>query len=304
VIAAGCGGSNLPTTTEVEPPPDNGNPFANCPQRPLRADRTPVDAPFDAVNVLIDACDGDRIPVALRSKDAQRRPCLVFVAGLGNSITQATQTALSFVGQGYTTLAVEPRYHGTRVEAGITALDAARDPQTLEEMIRLSVSDLRRALDYLIGTGRCERDEVAYVGLSFGGILGSILAGVDDRVGAAVLVVAGGDWRPFVAEAEDQILLPESIDEKDPDRFEEALDLLDPVDPVRWIGRASSPILMINGRDDQIVPEASARALHRAASEPKEISWYDGTHNAFVQPWIDQVTDRMGTFLEDWRSGL
>lgn len=167
--------------------------------------------------------------------------------------------------------------------------------------------DLRRALDYLLGRGRCEGGEVGYVGLSFGGILGALLAGVDDRVGAAVLVVAGGDWRALVSESELQVLLPEGIDESSPERFEQALDLLDPVDPVdpvHWIGHASGPVLMINGTDDQIVPGASATALHEAAQEPKEVLWYEGPHNPFVGPPREQVGDALGSFLDDWPAGL
>jgi cephalosporin-C deacetylase-like acetyl esterase len=305
LAVAGCTNNDEPPPPL--PPPAEGNPFSYDASRPLHVERFPVGGTFgpdiSQVNYTFDTFDDERVPASVITKGSRPRPCVLFVAGLGNSLEQAVLTSLSFVGQGYTAVTVEPRFHGTRM-TDVTAPQAGRDPRLLEEMVRGSVIDLRRALDFLFETDRCRGDEVAYVGLSFGGILGSLLVGVDDRIGALVSVVAGGDWRAIVSESEDQALLPPEIDEKAPQRFEEALELLAPVDPARWIGRTRAPVLMINGTDDQIIPDSSAEALHEAARQPKEVYLYEGTHNAFLDPWAEDVGRQIGAFVEDWRDGL
>ena len=49
-----------------------------------------------------------------------------------------------------------------------------------------------------------------------------------------------------------------------------------PIEPIRFIGHATpAPLLLQNGRLDNLVPAADAQALHAAAPEPKTILWYD-----------------------------
>ncbi|MGH2950852.1 MAG: alpha/beta hydrolase family protein [Solirubrobacterales bacterium] len=303
--AAGCGNDSTTTITPQQVP---GDPFAYDRDRPLRADEDVVGSGLGVVAEDIDfqSFDGELVPATLLSETegSSRKPCVLFVPGLGNPLTVAQRLALALVGTGYRALTVEPRFHGSRT-AGVSAEQAARNPQLLAQMLRGSVIDLRRALDYLVDRDLCIEDEAAYVGLSFGGILGALLAGADARIGAAALVVAGGDWRAFVEESDVQVLLPEGIDTEAPERFETALELLEPLDPVRWIGRAAPrPVLMINGTEDQVVPRESATALHEAAREPKQVFWFEGSHNPFVEAPADEVGDEISKFLDDWRSGL
>jgi pimeloyl-ACP methyl ester carboxylesterase len=232
--------------------------------------------------VSFSSFDGDRVSavVARPADGVPERGCAIFQPGLGTTL-RGYPVPTELVDRGFLTLTIEPRFTGARARGSVDAFAAARDPLLLEQMMRGSVIDLRRAIDYLEISRRC-RGGVGYWGNSFGGLLGAVLAGVDDRVRAAALVVAGGDWHALVAS--NRIFLPRIRSQEQ--ALEQALRRLAPVDPALWVGEISPrPVLMINGRTDTLIDPPAATALHEAARPPKQIIWYPGGHfEALIEP--------------------
>jgi len=190
---------------------------------------------------------------------------------------------------GYAWFSVEPRFSGPQ------ASRQAREPKPLLRMIRDNVIDLRRGIDYLERSGECLED-IGYVGGSFGGLLGALLAGTDERVDATALVAAGGDWRELIAGTPDFLLSAVGPGGPPPRK---AVSILGPVDPVRWIGEISPrALLLINGRQDTTITPAAANALYRAAGEPKEIVWYEGDHFALVGALGRRMYGEVRDFLD------
>jgi fermentation-respiration switch protein FrsA (DUF1100 family) len=67
---------------------------------------------------------------------------------------------------------------------------------------------------------------------------------------------------------------------------------------VRWILRARGrAVFMAAGRRDDATPFASAKALHRAAREPKEVLVYDGGHD-IEEPHGTRVARAASAFLQ------
>ena len=59
--------------------------------------------------------------------------------------------------------------------------------------------------------------------------------------------------------------------------------------PIRFIPHATpTPLLLQNGRLDDLVPEADAQALQAAAPAPKTTLWYDAGHNLGQQALLDR----------------
>ena len=73
--------------------------------------------------------------------------------------------------------AIDARYHGER--QGIGPLRAIARLDTLYKLFRLTVIDMRRALDYLDSRGFCDPARIGYEGRSMGGFMGSMLIGAD-----------------------------------------------------------------------------------------------------------------------------
>ena len=62
-----------------------------------------------------------------------------------------------------------------------------------------------------------------------------------------------------------------------------------PIEPIRFIRHASpTPLLLQNGRSDDLVPAADAEGLHAAAPEPKTILWYDAGHGLNQKASLDR----------------
>jgi dienelactone hydrolase len=159
------------------------------------------------------------------------------------------------------------------------------DERDRAEQIQLVV-DLRRAVDLLRARSDVDGARLAYLGVSYGAAMGGLLAGVEHRIAAFVLAVgdgglvehfgarhdAGGSLPPFPA-----------------DRRRRWLDAMQPIEPLRLITRASAPLLMQSGRQDDLVPPPDARRYQRAAPEPKQIKWYDAGHQLPPQATCDQA---------------
>src|SRR5205814_7983443 len=105
----------------------------------------------------------------------------------------------------------------------------------------------RRALDYLETVPEVDPKRIGFYGVSMGGILGALAAGLDTRFRAPVLVTAGGDYGAFLENSDalkqataGTLLTPELVRQ-----------IMADVDPVNFVGHISPrPVLMQNGKTD------------------------------------------------------
>ncbi len=124
----------------------------------------------------------------------------------------------------------------------------------------------RRAFDVLADDDRVDSDRLGLVGWSMGGRLAALVAGVDDRVRATVLMSAGAapvDAYVEGAPAELQAVVRE---------------VLQPIDPLTRIDDAKGAVLIQAGRRDSIVPRAALEAVIAAAPEGTRVEWYPTDH--------------------------
>jgi dienelactone hydrolase len=150
------------------------------------------------------------------------------------------------------------------------------------EQIQLII-DLRRAVDLLRSLPDVHPDRIGYLGYSYGGAMGGLLAGVEHRIAAFVLMVGDGGLVEHAIGPDDPGLLS-SLESK---RREEWLDTMNPIEPLAWIRHARAPLLVLSGRHDQLVPRRDAERYQRAAPEPRRIRWYDSGHVLPPRAWCD-----------------
>jgi uncharacterized protein len=151
------------------------------------------------------------------------------------------------------------------------------------EQIQL-ITDLRRAVDLLRSRDDVDDDRIGYLGVSYGAAMGGLLAGVEDRIAAFVLNVGDGGLVTHFTGAEDA---QGPLSQLPAARLESWLAAMEPIEPLKWIGKAEAPILFQSGRDDDLVPPADAKEFHRAAPETKEVRWYDAGHLLPNEAWCD-----------------
>lgn len=159
------------------------------------------------------------------------------------------------------------------------------DEQDRKEQIQLIV-DLRRAVDLLVARPDVDPKRLGYLGISFGGAMGGLLAGVEKRLTAFALVVGDGGLVSHFTGADDT---DGPVQQMPKDRISRWLGLMEPIEPIRFVGRAApAHLLFQNGHQDQLVPPADGKAYQEAGSEPKTVMWYDAGHGLNKQAVQDR----------------
>jgi dienelactone hydrolase len=162
----------------------------------------------------------------------------------------------------------------------------------LEIKIQL-IMDLRRAVDILEERPEVDSDRLAYFGVSWGGSMGGLLAGVEDRLKAYVLVVGDGGLVEHTADPG-----PDGINIHFSERWAAQMW---PTEPLHFVGRAAPAALLFqNGLYDTFVLPHDALRFYAAASEPKMMLWYEADHNlpwSFVQDAAEWLQPYLGDHL-------
>jgi uncharacterized protein len=167
--------------------------------------------------------------------------------------------------------------HGRNTPLSFTKLDR-------REQIQLIV-DLRRAVDLLLSRPEVDPQRLAYVGLSYGGAMGGLLAGVEHRLQGYVLQVGDGGLVSHFTGPEDTQL--DSVSEEARAAW---LAGMWPIEPIHYV-RCAAPakLLFQNGTLDQAVTPSTALRYQEAGSEPKLIRWYKAGHNLGAEAARDQA---------------
>jgi cephalosporin-C deacetylase-like acetyl esterase len=198
-------------------------------------------------------------------------PAVILLAGSGgNKDTDYIRIASDMMNTlGYTTLSMDAQYHGERSRPGVSGDIHLINQNLMRDAWIQTVVDLRRAVDYLQSRKDIDGRKIGYLGFSQGGMIGGTFLGVEPRIAAACLVVAGGgfvEWGKKIG----------LWKEADAAQLEANAAV---TDPIYFIGRfAPHPLLMISAKQDELIPRFATEALYNAAREPKTIHWYDTSH--------------------------
>ena len=133
------------------------------------------------------------------------------------------------------------------------------------EIIVQEVKDFSRSIDYLQNRTDIDGQKLAYMGMSWGGIMGAFIPAVEDRIGASILIAGGlvGLGHPEVNE-------------------------------VNYVGRVRTPTLMLNGKYDTLLPaETSSGPMYEllgTSSEQKKYLLYETDH---IPPRVEYVKETL-----------
>ena len=227
------------------------------------AGRVNRDYPIEVRDVSF-AVPGGRAQAFLVVPPGQEpKPAVVYLHGQGGDRSELLVPATWLAGRGVVTLALTaPSATATRTQAvGVDGLREERD---------LAVADVvavRRALDVLAARPDVDPERLGFVGFSAGARTGAILAGVEPRLGALVLMSAGASSvAEYVAAAPAEL--------KD-----DVESVLSEIDPLLYAAvEGDRAVLLQNGRSDEVVP-AEALAAVADATADAELREYDAGHS-------------------------
>ena len=131
--------------------------------------------------------------------------------------------------------------------------------------------NLRRALDVLVSRPGVDASRLALVGHDYGAMFGALIAAVETRPKAYVLIAGTSrfpDWYLFGSSTG----VPAG---EDLTRFRERLAL---IDPVTALARAKGNFFLQFGEDDKYTPRDNFLTFYQAAPAPKRIATYPSGH--------------------------
>lgn len=187
--------------------------------------------------------------------------------------TQFLPDALALARRGVASLLVDtpwsaPKWFSTREPADDLAMSVRQ------------VKALRRQLDVLASLAEVDAQRIGFVGHDFGAMFGAVVASVDRRPKALVFIAgttAFSDW----------YLLGRKLDAEARHRVEQELA---PLDPVRHVARVSpAAVLFQFSHKDPYVSREAADALVSAASDPKEVKFYECGHEMNRDAMHDRI---------------
>jgi pimeloyl-ACP methyl ester carboxylesterase len=142
-----------------------------------------------------------------------------------------------------------------------------------------TVQDLRRGFDLLVSRPEVDPRRLAYVGHSLGATVGGILAGVEKRPVAFVLMAGYPLLTHAMEHGRDQgaIAFQELATAEQQSAYIKAME---PLDAELYVGAAPpARILFQFARRDEFITPWDAAVYVWAAKEPKEVLWYDTDHS-------------------------
>lgn len=141
-----------------------------------------------------------------------------------------------------------------------------------------TVVDLRRGVDLLLSRADVDPKRIGFVGYSFGAHAGAILAGVEKRIKAYVLMSGAPSLTQFLRTSTIPAIV-ETRNSLTKEQQENYFTTLASVDPISYIGCVAPSALFLQfGKKDRYPSEEMQTLYAKAASNPKLVKTYDAGH--------------------------
>ena len=139
--------------------------------------------------------------------------------------------------------------------------------------------DIDGAINYLHSCSQVDQSRIYLMGFSGGAAASAYVAAHDARVARLVLCACPAEFRRIVTERKadfsiDRFRQIGLIRDNDfPPSLDEWANSFREITPINWIDRiAPRPLLMLHGKDDDLIEEEQAWRLYEKAGEPKDIA--------------------------------
>jgi esterase/lipase len=230
-----------------------------------------------------------------RPPDGDNLPLAILVHGWGDrSLAPCRMFARDLIKIGFACFILRTVFHSDRMAKAIKSRLPRLTPEEWFEGYRTSVIDVRQIIDWAGSNGQVDKNRIAVIGVSLGGIISSISMALDKRIQAGVILVAGGNYenpawlkRTGVRRSEAEYIEGQRLYRDYLDKVaREGLENVEPprksflTDPVTFAGSLHHrPVLMVNATLDETIPKQSTIDLWEASGKP-ELKWIPGTHSS------------------------
>ena len=224
-------------------------------------------------------------------------PAVVVLHILGGDFELSRICCRTFASSGVAALFVKLPFYGPRRPPGSRERMISPDPDKSVRRVTQAIKDIRLAVDWLVARPEVDRDRIGITGISLGGIVASLAASVEPRFASGCFVLAGADFPKIVAHSTEMDDIRAAWRGR-PVTAEEVGAMLNPIDPLTYAKRLRGRrMLMMNARNDRVIPRACADALWEAAGKPERIWWNAGHYTAAA--FLPSALARLVTFFNE-----
>ena len=230
--------------------------------------------------------------------NATRRPAVIVLHILGGDFDLSRLFCRALASRGVAALFLKLPYYGERRQPGEPARMVSVDVEETVRGMTQAVLDCRQAAAWLAAQDDVDAEQLGIMGISLGGITSALAAGIEPRFSKVCLILAGGDMGEVAWTSEELAPLRKAWLAAGRSK-EELFAAFRPIDPITYArpmpGRR---ILMLNARNDKVVPPACSEALWKALGEPR-IIWWDAGHYSAMRYIFDGVSLAVDFFQPD-----
>jgi len=154
-------------------------------------------------------------------------------------------------------------------------LEEPTEGQTDRQQIIDQTIEVRRAVDLLLSQTKVDRRRIGFVGHDYGAMFGSIVSGIDKRLKTYVFVAGMGSFSDW------SLKYWSGPSKNGTEVYKQAVR---DVDPIGYVSYAAPAALFFQfANKDKYISKDVADAFSAAASKPKQVKWYNATHDMNVE---------------------
>lgn len=224
-------------------------------------------------------------------KEGGKHPLIIISPILGGDNALAKLFAEYFASHGFSCAIIH------RSKWLVNAIKKTEGLEGFEEIFKEIVIYNRQAIDWLVQQEKVDRDNLGTFGISMGGIINSILAGIDKRLKCHVITLAGGSIadilyssnEPGIVAWRDRLRDKNNMTEEE---FHETLEKIIKTDPIR-VANFIDPehVLMFIAVFDRTVPKKYGRRLWKEMGKPEVIYLPFGHYSSSIAiPYVKRVS--------------
>ncbi|MCC7085213.1 MAG: alpha/beta hydrolase family protein [Pirellulales bacterium] len=230
-----------------------------------------------------------------RPAEPGKYPACVVLHILGGDFPLARLFAHQLASKGVAAMFLKMPYYGERRQPGAGARMISSNPEETVRGMTQAVKDIRYAAAWLAAQKEVDSAQLGVFGISLGGITASLATAAEPRFNKCCPVLAGGDMAQVLRSSNERHLAAarkqwaaqgRSLDELD--------ELIKAVDPCTYEkSLAGRTVLMLNARNDEVIPRACTESLWEAFGRPP-IHWYNAGHYSallYIADALEKVTN-------------
>ena len=135
--------------------------------------------------------------------------------------------------------------------------------------------EVRRAVDLLLSQSKVDKRRIGFVGHDYGSMFGALVSGVDKRLKTFIFVAGMGSFSDW------SLKYWSGPSKNGAEAYKQALR---DVDPIAYVFYAAPAALFFQfANNDKFISKDVANAFFAVASKPKQVKWYDATHDMNVE---------------------